>query len=91
MKTISKSLIWSVFLILITVNIFVFVHSIKLSDEINQFEAETKTLHQENSSLENQMYQIDSLQYAASVAASFNFTQKAQPVYLENLKYALNR
>ncbi len=91
MKLLSKSIIWGIFAVLVVVNIFIFVNSIGLSDNINKFESDTKTLHQENLNLENEVYQIDSLQYAASVAASLNFSQKAQPIFLENLKYALNR
>ncbi|MBI4226237.1 hypothetical protein HY612_03950 [Candidatus Roizmanbacteria bacterium] len=60
----------------------------KLSDKINHFEKEIKNLHQENLTLENKIYAVDSLQYAASIAAQFDFNQKAQPMYLENLKYA---
>ena len=60
----------------------------KLSDQVNHFENQINKLHQENLNLEGKIFAVDSLQYAASMAAQFDFSQKAQPVYLENLKYA---
>lgn len=91
MKHIYKYLIWVAFFALLITNIFVFLHSIKLSDEINRYEKEIAALHEENLQLSNKIYSVDSLQHAASLAASLNFTKKAQPVYLDDLKYALNR
>ena len=88
MKNLSKYFIWLIFLVFISINIYVFLHSLKLSDQVNQFENEINNLHQENLSLESKIFAVDSLQYAASIAAQFDFSQKAQPVYLENLKYA---
>ncbi|OGK25187.1 hypothetical protein A2954_03625 [Candidatus Roizmanbacteria bacterium RIFCSPLOWO2_01_FULL_37_12] len=88
MKHLTKLSIWAVFLILVAVNIYVFLHSISLSDRINHFEKGIKNLHQENLTLENKIFEVNSLQYATSMAAQLDFTQKAQPVYLENLKYA---
>ncbi|MBI4008897.1 hypothetical protein HY357_01575 [Candidatus Roizmanbacteria bacterium] len=88
MNLLTKHTIAIIFFLLLSANVFVFIHSIKLSDEINHFEKEIKVLHQENLSLENKMYEIDSLQYASSIATQLNFTDKAQPIYLENLKYA---
>lgn len=88
MRKLTGFLIWVIFLVLVSVNIYVFINSLKLSDNINRFEKEIKTLHQENLGLENRIYEVDSLQYAASLAGRLDFTQKAQPVYLDNLKYA---
>lgn len=88
MKLLTKYSIWAIFLILLSANIFIYLTSLKLGDKISRFENETKKLHQENLALENNIYEIDSLQYAASLAAELDFTQKAQPVYLENLKFA---
>ena len=91
MKSLTKYFIWFIFAILLTGNVFIFLNSIKLSDEINHFEKETKNLHQENLNIENKIYEVDSLQYAASMASELDFTQKAEPIYLENLKYAKNQ
>ena len=88
MKNLTKFLVWAIFLILVSANIYVFLNSLKLSDNINRFEKEIKVLHQQNLSLENRVYEVDSLQFAASLAGQLDFTQKAQPVYLDNLKYA---
>lgn len=73
---------------LVISNVFVFLHSIQLSDKVNRFEKESKVLHQKNLILENKIYDVNSLQYAASIAAQLDFSQKAQPIYLDNLKYA---
>ncbi len=91
MKKFGVQLIILVFLALVVVNIGIFVHSIVLGADMNAYELNTQKLHQENLDLENQMYEVDSLSYAASQAAKLNFTQPANPIYLENLKYALNR
>ena len=91
MQSLTKYFIWFIFAILLTGNVFIFLNSIKLSDEINHFEKETKNLHQENLNIENKIYEVDSLQYAASMASELDFTQKAEPIYLENLKYAKNQ
>lgn len=86
----TKFIIWVVFLLLIVANIFVFLNSIRLSDKINRFEKEIASLHQENLVLENRIYKVDSLQYAASIAAQLNFWKKAEAVFLNGLKYARN-
>lgn len=91
MKFITKNIIWTIFFVLIVANVVVFLHSIKLGDELNHFEREMGSLRQENLSLENKLYDVDSLQYAASIAAKFDFSEKAQPVYLENFKFAKNQ
>ena len=91
MKTLTKYLILLIFLALIAGNIFVFVYSLNLSDDINHFEKGIEKLHQENLNLENNIYEVDSLQYAASMAAKLDFIKKAEPSYLENLKYAKNQ
>lgn len=77
--------------ILAVINIIFFVHSIALGSEINTFEKEIKSIHQENLTLENKIYQVDSLQYAASVAAQLDFTRQSIPIYIHNDVYALNR
>ena len=90
MKHLSKFSIWAVFLILVSANVYVFIHSIKLSDKINHYETDIRTLHRENLILENKIYDVNSLKYASSMAAQLDFTQKAQPVFLDNLQYARN-
>ena len=85
-------MVWVTFFVLLFVNIFIFVRSIALGSEINFYEKEIKKVHQENIELSNKTYEIDSLQYAASLAARLEFTQSVKPFYLEGLnKYALNR
>ncbi|MBI2641083.1 hypothetical protein HYW87_00610 [Candidatus Roizmanbacteria bacterium] len=83
-----RTIIFLIVLLLLS-NVYIFVNTIRLGGDINHFEKEIKTLHQENLSLENEAYQLDSLQYAASLAAELDFSKKSQPFYLESLKYAL--
>lgn len=91
MKKYLKHTIWMLLLIFLAGNVFVFVHSIHLSDNINHFEEEIKKYQQNNLILENKIYAASSFQYAASIAAELNFTEKNQPIFLENVRYALNR
>lgn len=72
-------------------HVYLFVSGISFGDEINHFEKETKKLKSENLDLERKLYSIESLTHAASQAAALNFTQKATPVYLNNLGIAINR
>ena len=90
MKQLTKFSIWTLFLVLISANIYIFLQSIQLSDKINHFAKANKTLHRENLTLENKIYDVDSLKYASSMAAQLDFSHKAQPVYLDNLQYARN-
>jgi len=89
-KTIKK-FIWVVLLFLVAGNIYMFCSGIAVSDTINNLEQKTKKLHQENKELEKHLYKVESLQYAASIAANLNFTVSSQPIYLNSLKYAQKR
>lgn len=91
MKNIIKKSVWLLFFVLIITNIFVFVSGIQLSDKINYYEIQTNNFHRSNLELERKLSDIGSLQYAASIAANLDFTHKSQPIYLDNLKYAMNR
>ena len=86
-----KFLIGLVLIGLIVVNIHIFVSSIKLSNDINKFEAQISALHKENIELEKNLYQVDSYQYATSMSAALNFTKVSQPLYIDNIKYAYNK
>ncbi len=81
--------IWIIFFILIGINIFIFLSGMKLSEKINYFETETKRLRTENVDLEKKAYEASSLQHAASVAAQLDFKKKAEPYFLDSLRYAL--
>lgn len=78
-------------LILLIVNVFIFMSGIQLSDDIGKFDRETALLKKENTELEKQVYEISSLQYAASASARLDFSQETKPIYLNNFGYALNR
>lgn len=91
MKVIFKNSFYFLFVGLLIANVYIFVTSMYLGDEINRFDSQIKTLTQENTGLEKEVYQAESLQYAASLSASLHFTAQSQPVFFDNLKYALNR
>ena len=91
MKKIAKQGIWIVFIALLLANVYVFVSGVALSDEISKFDIETTKLHAENLELEKKLYSVESLNYAASIAAQMNFTNAAPPVYLDQQTFALNR
>jgi len=90
-KFFLNNIIWGILFVFILGNVYVFIIGIKLSDEVNHFEKEIKRLKQENINLEKKAYEVESLKFAASMAAKLNFIKQSQPMYIENLKYALNR
>lgn len=80
--------IWSVLSILIVANVFAFLISMRQSQSIQAFEADTQKLKLANSDLEEVMYDANSLQYAASRAADLTFSTKAKPYYLHSIGVA---
>jgi len=90
-KIIYKNIVWVLLIGLVITNIYLFVSGISLADKINFFENETRKIHQQNIALENETSYFDSISYAASMAAVLDFVKPSSPIYLENLKYALNR
>lgn len=91
MKKIIKIGVWLFFLILVLGNIYIFIGGMTLSNEISRYEKEINRLNLENIDLEKKAYELSSLRHAASMAAQLSFTKKSQPLYLDNIKYALNR
>lgn len=91
MRNVYKNIVLVVFLTLMIGNMYVFLSGVALGDEINHYEKEITRLHQENLDIEKKVYDAESLNYAASIAAQLDFSKHATPVYLDNLKYALNR
>lgn len=89
MKKYIKPLFFVAFVGMIAINVLIFVSSIHLSDEINQFEEKIQLLTKENQSLEQNVYTIDSLRYAQKVAPSLNFQPADDPLYLDTSNYAL--
>lgn len=88
MNAIVKNIFVALFLVVAVVNVYIFVAGMYLSDDINRYESQIETLSRENVRLEKEVYQAQSLQYAASLSARLNFTKKSAPVYFESLKYA---
>ncbi len=91
MNKVIKPLVVIFFSGLVFANVYIFVAGIKSSVEITKIEAQLEKIKQENYSLEGKLGEVSSLEYAASMAATMDFSKKTVPTYLENLKYALNR
>jgi len=89
-KAIAKT-IWVAVVLLTLSNFYFFIRGMSLSNEIIHFEKQTEQLHGQNLELEKKVFTAESLEHAASVAASLGYTVQSQPFNLENLKYALNR
>ncbi len=86
--TLIRNTTIALFFVLLTANIFAFVMSMKQSQSIQTFEQQTHSLNLQNSELEESMYNMNSLQYAASRAAELAFTKQAQPRYLQSIEVA---
>ena len=88
MKNVLKIGLFLFIAILLIGNAYIFVNSIRLGNQITSYEKDIKTLYTANMDLENKAYSMDSLQFAASIAAQLNFTQAKEPLYLNGLNYA---
>lgn len=86
---ITSVILWIVSAGLLIGNMYLFVTGMRLGSEISSFEKKIATLHLENSELEKKTYTIESLSYAASMAATMDFTKKVTPLYLDNATYAM--
>lgn len=90
MRKIIQPAITIFLVILVGGNVFMFISGMKLADEINHYENRIQALQKENTDLEKKADQVVSFTYAASVAASLQFTKKA-PLYIGDKAYALNQ
>ncbi len=73
---------------LIIANLFVVISGIVISDEINNFEKKTDSLHRANLTLEKEVANLGSLKFAQEQAKEFGFTNSTAPQYIDQLKYA---
>lgn len=71
-------------------NITIFISSMKLSTEIHSFDQKTFALKQENTLLEKEMADTESFLHAEAFKKNWGFMRASQPVYIGELKYALN-
>jgi len=62
-----------------------------LSQKIVFYEKSTQELKKENSELEAYLYRINSLQHISSQAALLDFSKKADPYFLDSLRFALKK
>ncbi len=91
MKKKVQLLIIILFIFLSVTNVYIFFAGITSSNKLLKMEEKLKKLKEKNLQLESRLSRVDSLDYAASVAAQMDFNKKIVPTYLESLKYAFNR
>lgn len=88
MKTNFKlGIIFLIFFLLVT-NICLFTKSLFLGDNNLKIEKEINKLKIVNSELEKELSSLTSIQNLTEVASLLGFTNKSEPIYLENFKYA---
>ncbi len=91
MKTSIKIIGGIIIFALLITNIIIFNNGIKLAVEITNIEKELSSLKQSNLELEKELSRLVSLEYVATMAAQLGLDHKTEPIFLDNLKYALNR
>lgn len=84
-----KHLIFILTFLLVVVNLFLFAGSLKIGDQILKTENNIKILKTQNAQLSKKLYSASSLQNLTRQAEDLGFSEKAQPMYLNNLNYAL--
>lgn len=92
MKAITNLTLWVLFFGLMIGNIVVFISGVQLSEDIHTYEQEIQEIEDENALLETRVLQIESMEFAATIAAELDYTKKADPVSFENEnRYAYNQ
>lgn len=89
MKFNIRTTIIALIIFLIAINIYLCVQSLFLGETILKLEEDIQKLILENSQLEKKVFFLNSVESLEKKAQSLGFTKKAEPIYLENLKYAL--
>lgn len=87
----SKGVIFFLFLILIAINIFYYLKTINLGNELFQLEKEGNKIKIENKTIESQINKIDNLNYLSSKAADLGLKYQLKFWRLEPEKYAQSR
>lgn len=93
MKKIIQPILFLTIIFLVLANIFFFYFSLKLANEIGNYEVKINKIHHENINLETELAKVSSLNYARQLAEKMDFNQKAQPIFLNNFAhtFALNK
>ena len=91
MNVFANCFIWVLFFGLMIGNVYVFVSGLTLSDQIHTFENQITKLRQENTDLETKVYKVESITYAASLAAELDYDQKTEPVFFGEHAVAFNQ
>lgn len=88
MKFNIKTTVIGLIIFLIVINIYLCVQSLFLGETILKLEEDIKKLSLENLQLEKKVFSLNSVESLEKKAQTLGFTKKAEPIYLENLKYA---
>lgn len=75
---------------MVSVNIYLFVQGIGLSNEIEYYEKTISNYKEDNSSLEQAIYKFESHSMTASLAAELDYGKYNLPIYEKSPQYALN-
>lgn len=89
MKKQLKRLAGIIFFLLLIANVFFYTKTMVLADEMVELERRIKLLHLENIELEKQLSRFNSLSNLNRLAKQLGFTENAQPIFFDNLYYAL--
>jgi len=90
MKSLYQRTVLGIFIVAVIGNIAIFISSMKLSSEIHSFDQKTFALKQENTQLQKEMADTESFLHAEVFKKNWGFFRASQPVYIGELKYALN-
>ncbi|OGK46671.1 hypothetical protein A3A93_00155 [Candidatus Roizmanbacteria bacterium RIFCSPLOWO2_01_FULL_38_12] len=76
-------------IVLVVVNIYIFVKGIALGEDVSFYEKELVRLRQENIEVEQNIYTLESITKTASMAATLEFGNYNEPIFIDKPQYAL--
>ncbi len=91
MHKLNKLTVLLIVLGLMSANIVLFAQTVSISDSIVKMEQETIKIKTENQQLEQKLFSLNSLNRIDKVADYLGFTQSAQVLELDNVKYAMKQ
>ncbi len=86
-----NNIFYFLIIFLLLLNSYYFYCSIKISDEIHNYENKLLEVQNKNLNLERKLASMSSLEYAYKAAEKLGFNKQAKTIYFENLVYAYNK